>query len=122
MTRHQLSADLRALRVFLAEPVRWCKSESAVDDYNVPVRESGAPPSAFCLVTAIDQIIAHSGERDAGRRDACLFALQSAITSMNMPHLKGYGVKQAVISFNDHQKVTHREVMAVINRAVEQVA
>jgi len=39
-----------------------------------------------------------------------------------MPHLKGYGVKMAVISFNDAPRIKHADVIAVLNRAVEQAA
>ncbi|BCJ91802.1 hypothetical protein IZ6_25370 [Terrihabitans soli] len=98
---------LRGVRLILKSRRRWTKGAMARDRFGETVMSYGSDASCFCLYGAVRRASDELG----------LTSYRSwAITSLNT------AAGGCMITFNDREKTRHQDVIALLDRAIQEAA
>lgn len=86
----------------LADPARWTKDYSAVDDRGFMVEPDDEVACAFCICGAIQRVYGHDGY------DANYEKIRKSLSAPG---------RRLVATFNDAPERTHAEVLEAVRRA-----
>ena len=116
MTTREL---LRKARSIIEDPKRWCKKTNAADVSGKPCHPSSNRALRFCLYGAVDRAGTPEGHADIVRAHtvAC-----NALTDIigREKYDDGFAKYTGPAGFNDDPKTTHRDILKLIDRAIEE--